>query len=384
MRDWTAYGTVIAAVMVTILVCVPLAPAFAAGGNSAAVLMENAPVGGDYFAVDVCSFSDFSDSNKPSEVALSGNESKFSESTEVIDATDVEYTISGNNKVIDYRGDNALVISPDNLYLCLWTDSPAGTEYTLDFTATFDTPAGYTTLGFDVVTFGDSQTFKSGYATRIQITAEIYYSRTAAPEDFSVSILLESLTDNVGNVTIPDKPVHILSGNSALQAIIQENNGNSVIGTGSNKSQLISSPADYGSGCEGVRIKNLDNDYGGIAQGGNNSGRVDVQLELPAGKYFMLAIGFTPTNQTQLIYVTIERNGEEEFDETVSLAAPDNPSADPPYTKYYGDNGYNGWSLPSGTTSWLYYSGGTVVIKVNAVPNMHLDPHTTFDLVYKK
>lgn len=383
MGNGTAYGSVIAAIVVSILVCVPLAPAFAAGANSSEILMENAPIGSTYFAVDVCSFSDFSDSNKPAQVVLSGNESKFSESTEVIDATDVEYTISGNNKIIDYRGDNALAISPENLYLCLWTDSPAGTEYALDFTATFDTPAGYTTLGFDVVTFGDSQTFKSGYATRIKITAEIYYSRTADPEDFSVSILLESLTDNVGNVTIPDKPVHILSGNSALQAIINENGGNNVVGYGNNKSELIRSPVNYGSSCEGVRLKNLTNTNGGIAQGGNNSGRVDVELELPPGKEFIIAIGFTPGNPTQNIRVTITEDEVTRFDETIALEPPNNPATDPPYTLYGYDGGSSGWDIPTNSALWMDYSGD-ISIRVYAHQNMHLDPHTTFDLVYKK
>ena len=366
--------------VIAVMLFIPILPAYAAGTYDSSMSVSDNLVGANYYSLGICKYTGSSIDNV---IELTDeNRGDFTDAEALIGSVGVSYsTVTVGSTVHYIINQDDLDLAPgDRLYVCLWTDSPdALSSYTLDLVSTCTPGAGYSDVSFSVETVGTAgNSFAPGYATRIHLTADITYDSTAAPASLNAALQLKADGEGVGNVLFSDKVIRINTNNTALDNLIDTNQGDTV-GSGDSACNLT----DGGTveGHESVAIENKQNGQGGIAPSGSANPQIDVSFGIKQGMKFVILITYTAAkNQSIDLHVT----GTGLQLDYVGLPLNDNGNGVHTIVCYQNGGAAAHSKDPAQMppqANWIS-SSGQITMNIHAHSNNHLDPNTRVELVF--
>lgn len=383
-RIYVALAMVIAATFL-----LPMAEGFAVPiGYTATTVSSGNTVTAEYFTVSTYQNANFDAENPVYSEPLS---SSYVASSEVFsDAVEVLYTQSGSNYVIN----NTYVIAQENCYMAVINSKGTVGQYSATLQCELSDTAA--SVYGDAVSFmykvADEANYKSistpttinsGTAYKLSIQMAIDYNGTTVPVNLTanISVVCSDITSGILHETCAFS-VGAVSTNTGIEDIMEANGLNEPSITYGGKTYNLTDPdpnhTEYGNGTAAVRLSNDENGDGGIGEPGN--GGVNLKMDLPSQKKFVIAIHYEDHNKTQKLSVKITVGSTDIFDQELQLTG-----AGVKYIYKYDDwEAAVGSNMPTSDSQWMDYWGDIRIDLHAANGSSHIFSDTKLDIVFKQ
>ena len=376
-------------VLAAVMIMLPMAEAFAVPtGYTVTTVNSNNSISASYFTVSSYQNSNYDPENPVYSVPLSDS---FVVSSEVFsDAVEVLYTSSGSNNVID----SSYVITHENCYVAVTNSLGTVGSYSVTLQCVLSETAASVygnavSFSYRVASEADYKaittptTINSGNVYKLSIKMAIDYSGTTLPVDLTVnvSVVCSEVTNGILNESCAFS-VGAASANTGIDDVMEANGLDEPSISYGGKTYNLTDPDPnhdmYGEGTAAVRLSNGNNGDGGIGEPGN--GGVNLKMDLPSNKMFVIAIHYVDHGKTQKLTVKITVDNTTIFDQQLQLTGSG--------VKYIYK--YDDWeaavrsTIPTSDSQWLNYWGDINIDLYAANGNSHIFSDTALDIVFKQ
>ncbi len=295
-----------AVIIAQLLASVP----FAYSQGSSTLTDSDATLSANYYSIGAYLYNSYTGETADSfDCAEMDIGTEFTDSTVTTVSSVINYTKTDSRNIVN----GTFSLMPDGLYLLFLTNetgTPCPT-YSVTLSANITNSAAATAFG-DCLTLsigGASPsdgiyTLYANYAYRISLSATVSYNSTAVPPNIEAEIIMTGAPTS-GTATFTEEGQIVLTRTSTTyNEVIGANDNNPDIPSNDGTGTYHLEDVDPIGGHDAIQVSG--NSGGGITEGTGGAGKVDLTLNIPEDKAFVIQFTYSDSNKGQRFYLTIE------------------------------------------------------------------------------